>query len=714
MLSSNNPQGSSSNNNNSQQQQQPMFTLEQMQAMQRQQPLAASPALVSLQQQLWQQQQHKPQQQWSQTQQNSEYSSQALMLQFGNQQQQMQNSQQSMPQHSMQQQPQHPSSSMQQQQQPQQQSTQQSMQPIQPAPMNNMAMHAYGQQPNNNVQMMSQQQNMFAMQQAMSQMLAMQQYQQQQNNLQGNGSMQNNSMQNNSMQNSLAQNATLALHQQSTQQGSDLYTIGGPVEPVRPGIEDWKHTLLEDDDDNDQVARPVLPNGKRKYHEQEVRGMRFRLQASHTVQSHPCCRQSDPNSISEFSSMSSNSGPMQTRMSPSMNDINLDGIAPTPLSEIKAKSLRQQGFYQEQTNQVLLPKPETTNPQAMWRQQQLQQQQFQQQQQSLQQLQQQQQARQQQTPQSPVQTQPSSPVQRSSPLQPSPQRTPSPTKTSHRSPPSAPPAASSNHPFILPSTMMPPSVLASVYSSSKQSSNPGRYKRRSADNTKSVRTESPQGALERILSTRGYGNSFRVKSDEACYDTLPSALQLASFGTELVKAVHTSDVKTLSELLSCGLSPNPCNQFRDSIVDLVCKRSNTEVFVCLVENGCELRVCDGFGRTPLHHCCWASEFSHEIAETIIRQDMQQLFMEDKRGQTPLEYIRPDQAQDWINFLEDRKNDLFPVGGQMPQILNLKDSRPTLPDPANALPPTLAAHVSSGQMSVAEASDLSPEVRARFE
>lgn len=178
--------------------------------------------------------------------------------------------------------------------------------------------------------------------------------------------------------------------------------------------------------------------------------------------------------------------------------------------------------------------------------------------------------------------------------------------------------------FLLPSTMMPPSLLASILtntnqqqpqksekqqnqqqqqpeqkhstgppspsSSTSSASNavPSHLKSKPTKKKKTKpnlpSTESPQDVLERVLEARGYKYS-RIKADQANYDTVPSPLQLASFGNEVIKAIHASDVNRLSKLLSMGLSPNPCNQFRDSIVDLVCKRSDSAIFHCLVGHG---------------------------------------------------------------------------------------------------------------------------------
>jgi len=259
--------------------------------------------------------------------------------------------------------------------------------------------------------------------------------------------------------------------------------------------------------------------------------------------------------------------------------------------------------------------------------------------------------------------------------------------------------------FSLPSTMVPPSVLALA---STFPANSGKHKAGGSICSKPYKRKRtskvatgvlPQSVFERLLKKAGHGELQRIKNDDAEYDAAPSSLQLASFGTHLVKAVHTSDLKLLSALLQCGLSPNPCNQFRDSVVDLVCKRANSDIFQCLLEHGSDLQTVDGFGRTPLHHCCWASTFSRPIVDSILERDPVQLLIEDKHGQTPLEYVRPDLAAEWIEYLELNGFKYFPIGGIPPKLSSPKIKRPdgTIPDPANAIPVNLAAMVSSGKI-----------------
>mmetsp|Transcript_86871 Transcript_86871/g.250650 ORF Transcript_86871/g.250650 Transcript_86871/m.250650 type:complete len:545 (+) Transcript_86871:136-1770(+) len=269
-----------------------------------------------------------------------------------------------------------------------------------------------------------------------------------------------------------------------------------------------------------------------------------------------------------------------------------------------------------------------------------------------------------------------------------------------------------SEPFILPSTMIPPSVLALSSGESKKraaSNNDTAQKRKRLKHLQP--SISPQACLENLMAQRG--NKYqRISSDDAEYDAVPSALQLASFGTQLVKAVHTSDTGMLGRLLSCGLSPNPCNQFRDSILDLVCKRANEPIFGLLMEMGADLQVVDGFGRTPLHHACWASTFCAPIVENILKRDPIQLCIEDKHGQTPLEYVRAELTGEWIDFLEQHATKYLdqPLKLQSP-----KERRPegTLVDPPNSIGVSLAALVSSGAVSPEQMAQMDEDTRKNY-
>jgi hypothetical protein len=209
----------------------------------------------------------------------------------------------------------------------------------------------------------------------------------------------------------------------------------------------------------------------------------------------------------------------------------------------------------------------------------------------------------------------------------------------------------------------------------------------------------PSQTFQDILKRNGYDKMYSIDTEETEYDAVPSPLQLASYGTYLVWAVQTSNIELLGKLLDCGLSPNPCNQFRDTILgDLVCKQSNVPIYRCLVDEfHADIQVVDGFGRAPLHHCCWSHNLCKEIVTDILQRDPAQIFLKDKHGKTPLDYVQPDAYEDWNDFLLDVSNTYWPVDGELPNLISPRDRRPNGDhvDPSNALSPFLAASVSSG-------------------
>ena len=109
-----------------------------------------------------------------------------------------------------------------------------------------------------------------------------------------------------------------------------------------------------------------------------------------------------------------------------------------------------------------------------------------------------------------------------------------------------------------------------------------------------------------MIKARGYCTR-NFCSLEGGYYCKPTPLQKASYGLRVVQAVRASNEALLGKLLRCGLSPNPCNDFGESIVHMACRRGDSKLLRVLVQAGCCLQVTDDFGRTPLHDACWASK-----------------------------------------------------------------------------------------------------------
>lgn len=213
----------------------------------------------------------------------------------------------------------------------------------------------------------------------------------------------------------------------------------------------------------------------------------------------------------------------------------------------------------------------------------------------------------------------------------------------------------------------------------------------------------PLKTFRNLLKARGHNEIYSIELEGTEYDVVPSPLQLASYGTYLVWASLNSDPSLIRKLLGCGLSPNPCNQFRDSILgDLVCRQGNFAVYKCFVDEfKADLRVLDGFGRTLLHHCCWAQDLCRPMVEDILQRDPVQIFLKDKQGKMPLEYVSEDVYRKWNTFLQEVVDKYWPRGSKLPKFSFSAGSRRLangdLMDPPDALTPALAAGVASGKI-----------------
>ena len=237
-------------------------------------------------------------------------------------------------------------------------------------------------------------------------------------------------------------------------------------------------------------------------------------------------------------------------------------------------------------------------------------------------------------------------------------------------------------------------------------------------------SESPQDYLNASLRSRGY-STMTATSFDCGYPSQPTALQRSSHGVAVLRAVQNSDADALSKLLQAGLSPNPCNAHGDSVLQMVCKRSDVKLFQTFLDNGVVLEIADPFGRTPLHFAAWApaSDDTFEIVTAMLdRVGTDILRVTDKNGKTPLQYLTVDKWPRWVSYLKSKLGVYLPqrepVGdttgdGQQqtpPRCSNAlegevsDESSPdhdvkevTVVDPPNSLSPEVAALVASGKV-----------------
>jgi hypothetical protein len=244
--------------------------------------------------------------------------------------------------------------------------------------------------------------------------------------------------------------------------------------------------------------------------------------------------------------------------------------------------------------------------------------------------------------------------------------------------------------------------------------------------------ESPQDYLNSTLRSRGYSTTTATSFD-CGYPSHPTALQRSSHGVAVLRAVQKSDADALSKLLQAGLSPNPCNAMGDSVLQIVCKRSDVKLFQTFLDNGVVLEIADPFGRTPLHHAAWApaSDGTFEIVTAVLdRVGTDILRVTDKNGKTPLQYLTVDKWPRWVSYLESKRDVYFPqresigdisVDSQPPRCSSIRKGKTpgvdlTVVDPPNSISPEIAILVSSGKISPENSRDkatinVTPEAQA---
>ena len=222
-----------------------------------------------------------------------------------------------------------------------------------------------------------------------------------------------------------------------------------------------------------------------------------------------------------------------------------------------------------------------------------------------------------------------------------------------------------------------------------------------------------------MIKARGYSTKKYV-SLEGGYYCRPTPLQQASYGTRISSGVRAQDSGLVKRLLDAGLSPNPCNNYGESLVHTVCRKGHTQLLHTFLDAGCSLQVTDDYGRTPLHDACWRAEPSFECVLMILDSDKNLLNLCDARGTTPLGYVSKANYGKWIEFLESKLDRFWPArdveteGEERPPALT---SRPPhsipVPDPVHALPLEVAAMVASGQMEPEEAIYLEEDDDSEF-
>mmetsp|Transcript_29979 Transcript_29979/g.69914 ORF Transcript_29979/g.69914 Transcript_29979/m.69914 type:complete len:427 (-) Transcript_29979:28-1308(-) len=214
-----------------------------------------------------------------------------------------------------------------------------------------------------------------------------------------------------------------------------------------------------------------------------------------------------------------------------------------------------------------------------------------------------------------------------------------------------------------------------------------------------------QEYFDHLLEERGYKIQL-YETLKTGYSNPPTPLQIASYGPRMVQIVRSNDDRALRDTLGVGLSPNPCNQFGESLLHMICRRGDTTLLTIMMEAGTSLQVCDDFGRTPLHDGLWSANPAFDVVSIILKQDAGMFFMKDRRGALPLSYVHKDHWPAWFEWFDKNLDQFFPKEAastfRPSELVSMEAGSIPVPDAKTELSLELIRMVANGEMNPEEA------------
>mmetsp|Transcript_47934 Transcript_47934/g.71384 ORF Transcript_47934/g.71384 Transcript_47934/m.71384 type:complete len:382 (-) Transcript_47934:246-1391(-) len=215
---------------------------------------------------------------------------------------------------------------------------------------------------------------------------------------------------------------------------------------------------------------------------------------------------------------------------------------------------------------------------------------------------------------------------------------------------------------------------ASTISLPNASVRPGAVATGSSDEASNEDSMSPTAVLSEILLEIGESFSDLLCSDVENYFVPITDDRVQSYTTDVVSAIRNEDIDGLRRMhFDKKANLDCCNQFGESVLHTACRRNLPRVVDFLIhEAKVDLRVRDDLGRTPMHDACWAADFNKQLILLLVTEWPDLLFVKDKRGFTPLSYVRKSQWEDWRTFLHEHKELLLLRSGPRRKSENCDD------------------------------------------
>lgn len=179
---------------------------------------------------------------------------------------------------------------------------------------------------------------------------------------------------------------------------------------------------------------------------------------------------------------------------------------------------------------------------------------------------------------------------------------------------------------------------------------------------------SPDEYLMQLVKAM-YGVSLETKpalSLQSFFQSV-SEEQMNAYSVEVVSVIRNNDLDALKKLHSEGQRLDCFNRFGESLLNMACRRGFEDITVFLLDQGVDVRICDDWGRTPLHDACWNPSPQLGICKRLLECDPSLFFIADRRGCSAFKYARTEHWAIWRNFLFENRECLHPL--IQPEILS---------------------------------------------
>jgi len=166
--------------------------------------------------------------------------------------------------------------------------------------------------------------------------------------------------------------------------------------------------------------------------------------------------------------------------------------------------------------------------------------------------------------------------------------------------------------------------------------------------------DSPESALMQILSRNNSNVRIRTASSikDAEFFYPPTDAEIAAYDHESIAAIRNQDLTKLKQFKEAGRPLKCSNKFGESLLHMACRKGMLTVTSFMVTEGLvPWEVCDDYGRSPLHDACWAHTTNFDLVDLILKDCPDLLYIEDKRGNTPLSYLTQSKWAAWTEYLQ---------------------------------------------------------------